>query len=204
MANFQVPQFIDIEDKIVGPLTLKQFGFLAAAFFVSFGFFFILQFYLWVVITVFVSALSAGLAFTKVAGRSLLDYLISGLAFYWKPRVYLWQHEIPAPIKTKVPIIKEIKIPDSKGKPRAQRVVIPKIEVEQPTVTVTQKPQIAESQITKGTGLKNLSEKLMTTKSAIPKREKPFLWFRKGGKDQFATVLKSTGEKISAKRIDYR
>jgi hypothetical protein len=29
--RFQVPQFTDVEDKIVGPLTLKQFVYLAGA-----------------------------------------------------------------------------------------------------------------------------------------------------------------------------
>jgi len=204
MANFQVPQFIDTEDKIVGPLTIKQFGFIAAAFLITIGLFYILEFFFWVILTVFIWALALGLSFAKVSGRTMLEYLISAFTYYWQPHVYLWQHEIPAPIKTEVPIIKEIKIRDSKGIFKTKRLVIPQIKINQPTITVTQKPHLAPSQITTGSGLENLSAKLMTTKSAIPKREKPFLWWRRGGDQQFATVLKSTGERISAKRVDYR
>ena len=37
--QFQTPQFIETENKIIGPLTLKQFFYLAVGFGVSFTFF---------------------------------------------------------------------------------------------------------------------------------------------------------------------
>jgi len=203
MATFQVPQFINTEDKIVGPLTLKQFGFIATAFLVSVLLFYILTFWLWAILVVFFWASALGLSFAKVAGRSLLSYLTSIFLFYWHPRVFLWQHEIPTPVKTTISKIKEFKIPTPTG-PRSKRLSIPKFKFKIPTITVTKKPVLDKTNITTGAGLKDLSNKLMTTKTAIPKREKPFLWFNKAKQDQFATVTKDTGERITAKRVDYR
>lgn len=89
--QFQVPQFIETEDKVIGPLTLKQFLFLAAAGAVSFALFFILKTVLWIMVTFILGTLAAALAFIKVQGRPLPSILLAALGFYWKPRTYLWQ-----------------------------------------------------------------------------------------------------------------
>ena len=59
--QFNVPQFIDIEDKIIGPLTLKQFLFLVAGagllfvlwLFLNLGAFIILSMLIWSMGTLF-------------------------------------------------------------------------------------------------------------------------------------------------------
>ena len=45
--QFQVPQFIETEDKIVGPLTLRQFLYIGAAGLLSFLLFFVLKIWFW-------------------------------------------------------------------------------------------------------------------------------------------------------------
>jgi len=203
MATFQVPQFIDAEDKIVGPLTLKQFGFVATAFLLSVFLFYILDFWLWVILAGFFWISALGLAFFRINGRSLLQYLISIFLYFWNPRIFIWKHEIPTPLKSNISEIKEFKIPTPTG-PRSKRIAIPEIKLKIPTITITKKPILAKNEITSGTGLKDLSNKMMTTKTAIPKREKPFIWFKREDKEKFETLNKSTGEKIVAKRVDYR
>jgi len=89
--QFQVPQFIETEDKVIGPLTLKQFLYLAAAGAVSFALFFLLKAILWIMITFILGSAAAALAFIKVQGRPLPSILLAALGFYWKPRTYLWQ-----------------------------------------------------------------------------------------------------------------
>ncbi len=202
--NFQVPQFIDIEDRIVGPLTLKQFGFIAVAFLLSIGLFYILAFWFWVIITVFLASLAAGLAFTRVSGRALAPFLLSAFTFYWRPRRFLWQHEIPSPLRVSIPEIKEIRLPSAPPGAKTKRFALPKFELKIPTITITKKPELKPTSITTGAGLQSLSEKLMTTKSAIPDREKPFAWLRRRPRDKYEILQKLTGERISAKRIDYR
>ncbi len=91
--QFKVPQFIDIEDKIVGPLTLKQFLYLLAGV----GFLAVLWFYLkltlFIIIAIPVAILVLGLAFYKVNGRPLV-YLLGSLTKYLtKPKLYLWRKD---------------------------------------------------------------------------------------------------------------
>ena len=75
--RFNVPQFIDIEDKIIGPLTLKQFLFVAAGG----GILFILWFYLklsaFVIVAIPIVAFFLALAFFKVNGRPFFYFLIN-------------------------------------------------------------------------------------------------------------------------------
>ena len=69
--QFQIPQFIEVEAKIVGPLTLKQFMYLAAAGGISFASFFIFQTLLFVLITMFVGIIGIALAFIRYNGQPL-------------------------------------------------------------------------------------------------------------------------------------
>ena len=104
MQQFQVPQFIDVEDKIIGPLTLKQFIFLVVggvlAYFIKRVFPDII---FWAVVIPMGGAVAA-LAFLKVNGRPLSHTVISAFKFYAPSRLYLWrkgQKKKPLKEKTK-------------------------------------------------------------------------------------------------------
>lgn len=91
MAEFQVPQFIEEKPKIVGPLTISQFLYLAAAGGVSILGFYILTFTLWLFLSIIVVGAAFALAFVKVNGEDLPAVLLSGFSFIWRPRRYTWQ-----------------------------------------------------------------------------------------------------------------
>ena len=91
--QFQVPQFIESEDKVVGPLTIRQFIYIGIAGGVCAVFYFMLATWLWMMVSVVIMGCSAALAFTKVNGRPLIDVALSAAGFYWKPQIYLWQSE---------------------------------------------------------------------------------------------------------------
>ena len=91
--QFQIPQFIDVEDKIVGPLTLKQFLYFAVAGGFSFILFFLLQLWLWFIIFVFLMAAATAAAFIKYHGRPLPYVAWHAFNYFWKPRLYIWQRE---------------------------------------------------------------------------------------------------------------
>jgi len=97
MAQFQIPQFIEVENKIVGPLTLKQFGYLAAAGAFGFLTYFALVFWLWLFLTAIVAAIAVSLAFVKYNGQPLPKVAFSAFGFFWRPRFYLWQKIEEAP-----------------------------------------------------------------------------------------------------------
>lgn len=94
MAQYQVPQFIETEDKIVGPFTLKQFLFIAGAGAIAFITFYIFVFWLWILITAVVATIAFAFAFVKYNGQP--SYLILGYAlrFVWQPKMYLWKRSM--------------------------------------------------------------------------------------------------------------
>ncbi len=91
--QFQVPQFIETEDKIVGPLSLRQFIYIAVAAALCFVLFFAVKTWLWFLLTVFLAATSFSLAFLKINGQPLVKVVMAGARFLWKPQTFVWQPE---------------------------------------------------------------------------------------------------------------
>jgi hypothetical protein len=92
--QYPVPQFTDVEDKIFGPLTLKQFGIVGTAGAIIFVSYSLTKDLL---ITIFVGLLfgvpALGLAFGKLNGRPLYTSIFSLIGFYFKPRMMLFHKE---------------------------------------------------------------------------------------------------------------
>lgn len=91
--QFQVPQFIETEDKIVGPLTLRQFLYMGLIAGFSFLLFFVVKPWLWILITVIFGGVGAAFAFVKVNGRPFSKIFQSAFRFYWEPQTYVWKTE---------------------------------------------------------------------------------------------------------------
>lgn len=101
--QFQVPQFIDIEDKIIGPLTLKQFMYLAGAAAFSFILFFMLQTWLWIALTVIMGIIAVGFAFIKFNGQPMPKMFVAAIKYFWLPKFYIWHYDNP--VKEQLPTI---------------------------------------------------------------------------------------------------
>lgn len=93
MAQYQVPQFIETEDKIVGPFTLRQFLYIAVAGLISFMLFFVFKLFVWLIFTALISSIAAAFAFVKYNGRPLTTMLFSAFKYLWHPRLYLWKSQ---------------------------------------------------------------------------------------------------------------
>lgn len=94
--KFRVPQFIDMEDKIIGPFTLKQFGYIVGAGGVSFIIWtFIPIHFLAVLVIVPVAGLFLALAFVKYNNRSFGEFLESAFMYYTGAKVYTWKQPSP-------------------------------------------------------------------------------------------------------------
>jgi hypothetical protein len=109
MSTFQVPQFIDIEDKIIGPLSLRQFVILVGTAAVVFLSFKLLQFWLWILVGGAFGALGLALAFLKINGQNFSRVSINFLKYMINPRLYVWQRsgEKKVLVKPQVKIIKK-------------------------------------------------------------------------------------------------
>jgi hypothetical protein len=95
MAQYQVPQFIEVEDKIFGPLTLRQFIWLAGGAGLCLLFFTLLPIYLSFLLAIPVVAASAALAFYQINGRPLIDAVEHGFNYLVSSKLYLWKQRTP-------------------------------------------------------------------------------------------------------------
>lgn len=89
--QFRVPQFIDVEDKVFGPFTLKQFAYIAGAGGLAFIIWtFISIKFIATLIIIPVSGLFIALAFVKINNRPFGDILESAFSYYTNPKLYTW------------------------------------------------------------------------------------------------------------------
>lgn len=91
--EYQVPQFIEVEDKIIGPLTLKQFIYVAGGGGLCIIFFYILPTIVALALSVPVVAFATALAFYKVNGKPFVAMLEAGFNYYLGAKLFLWKHQ---------------------------------------------------------------------------------------------------------------
>ncbi len=91
--RFQVPQFIDIEDKVVGPFTIKQFVYLAGGAGMSFIIYTYLPKYFSLPLVAGVIGLSLALAFYKINNKPFIYMLEAAFLYYTKQNLYIWKKQ---------------------------------------------------------------------------------------------------------------
>ncbi len=97
--QFKVPQFIDIEDKVVGNLSFKQFAYLAGGAGLSYISIKVLPAFLALIITPVLAGLALALTFVKINEKPFSHALESFIRYYSKSRLYLWKKQEPKMIK---------------------------------------------------------------------------------------------------------
>ncbi len=131
MTQYQVPQFVELEDKIVGPLTLKQFLYLAFAGALLFVFWFLFNFYVWLIIAIPVAAVASTFAFLKINDRPFVYFFLAFVKYFTKPKLYIFSGTAgkatpSSPVKEQVeaatPAPREEKITPSKLKELALKL----------------------------------------------------------------------------------
>ncbi len=94
--QFNVPQFIERESRIFGPLTFTQFLYIGSGGVICLLLYFSFaktQFLLFLMATAVIMSLAASLAFVKIGGRSLPTILKNFLFFSMGPKIYLWRRK---------------------------------------------------------------------------------------------------------------
>ncbi|HEY0980404.1 MAG TPA: PrgI family protein [Candidatus Paceibacterota bacterium] len=93
--QFKVPQFIDIEDKVFGPLTFKQFAYLAGGV----GLSYLSINFLPTIVALFLVPMFAGfalaLAFMKYNDKPFIFTVEAFIRYYLRSRLYLWHKQTP-------------------------------------------------------------------------------------------------------------
>ena len=91
--RFEVPQFIEIEDKIFGPLTWRQFLYLGGGIGMAVVLFLRLPFLLFVLSGIPLALLAGALAFYPVNNRPFSYFLEAIVNYFSGKRLYLWRKE---------------------------------------------------------------------------------------------------------------
>jgi len=105
--RYTVPQFIEYEAKIVGPLTFAQFIFIGMAAAVCFVLYFILPLPLFIFFCFIIMVTVFILSLVKVGGRSISTIIGNFLKFNVGTKVYIWKKKEMPVMYTKSELKKE-------------------------------------------------------------------------------------------------
>ena len=116
--QFQVPQFIDIEDKVIGPFTIKQFLYLAGAGVIVFILYRMLSTFITIILAIPIVVIALALGFYRPNNQPFVELLKNFFRFLKKPDFYVWkkQFEKPKTIEPEKENIQIIKRESAKAK----------------------------------------------------------------------------------------
>jgi hypothetical protein len=174
--QYQVPQFIDTEDKVVGPFSLRQFAYVGVAALISGICYFFLQTWLFLIIALVLVGGSLALSFVKINGRPLIKVATSAFYYYWKPQMYVWKPEHPVATASR----------------------------RTPNATVQELPPVQTIQtIAQGNSLHKSWENLQTGTPAAKEMSASQFVEKKMG-ERYQILQRESGDRIAARRVDYR
>lgn len=104
--QFKVPQFLDIEDKIFGPFTFRQFVYLTGGAGICFVLFKLLGFVWGAIPIIAIGAFTGALTFYRPNNKPFIFMLEAGTKYLLTSKLYIWEKHKPEPL-TKSPIDKE-------------------------------------------------------------------------------------------------
>ncbi|MCU0660118.1 MAG: PrgI family protein [Candidatus Pacebacteria bacterium] len=110
--RFEVPQFIDVEDKIFGPFTFKQFLYLAGGAGIIYVLWKLLPAIIAIPLILPVAGLALALTFYKVNGRPFAQTIESWMKYITQDKLYLWKkrERRKTPEKTPMPETEQVPI----------------------------------------------------------------------------------------------
>ena len=98
MQQFTVPQFIDVENKIIGPLTTRQFLIILAAAILGGISYRIFDFSLFLTISIILLIIAALFSFVKINGRPFHFFVLNLMQTIRRPRMRIWNKIPGAPL----------------------------------------------------------------------------------------------------------
>lgn len=91
--RFEVPQFIDIEDKIFGPLTWRQFLYLGGGVGMGVTIFIVWGFFVFILIGLPLALVAGALAFYPINNRPFIFFLEAIYNYLIGKKLYLWRQK---------------------------------------------------------------------------------------------------------------
>lgn len=89
--QFKVPQFLEIEDKIFGPFTFKEFVYLAGGAGICYILYKLLGLWLGAIPILAVAGLSIALTFYHPNGKPFINMIEAGIKYALQNKLYIWK-----------------------------------------------------------------------------------------------------------------
>jgi hypothetical protein len=97
--TFTVPQFIEVESKVIGAITARQFMILLAGSIFVGILYKILSFWPWLIITITVMTICGIFAFAKINGRAFHFFVLNFIQTSKRPSLRVWKVDIKNELK---------------------------------------------------------------------------------------------------------
>ncbi|MFA5778014.1 MAG: PrgI family protein [Candidatus Paceibacterota bacterium] len=91
--QFKVPQFLEIEDKIFGPFTFREFVYLAGGAGLCFTIYKLLGLALSIIPILVVAGIALALTFYRPNNKPFLNMVESGFKYFTQSKLYIWKKE---------------------------------------------------------------------------------------------------------------
>ncbi|HAQ02675.1 TPA: hypothetical protein DEP30_00620 [Candidatus Nomurabacteria bacterium] len=92
--QFKVPQFIDIEDKIFGPFTFRQFAYLIGGGGIVYVLYRLLPFWISIFLILPIIGLTICLVFVKINTKPFEYYLEAAFTYFISSKLYIWKQRL--------------------------------------------------------------------------------------------------------------
>ncbi len=113
----EVPQFIDIEDKIAFQLNAKQFFWVGLGVFLGFIAWGLLETFYFITVAIIIVICLIGIIFVKPYGQDLPVFIKNTFIYMFRPKVYIWKkgYQINNYVNKKKKVVKKIEKKDKKS-----------------------------------------------------------------------------------------
>ncbi|HBA36649.1 TPA: hypothetical protein DCZ15_02110 [Candidatus Falkowbacteria bacterium] len=123
MQQFTVPQFLDVESKIIGPLTTRQFLIILAAAIIMAISYRLFDFSLFLVIAIIITIIAAVFSFVKVNSQPFHLFVLNAIQTVRRPGLRVWNNRLVAiEQEEKLDIIKPGYEPETKKEYKTSRL----------------------------------------------------------------------------------
>lgn len=109
MQQFVVPQFIDVENKIFGPITARQFVLLIIWGLLEFGAFKLLNMVFFVIISIVFGIIFGSFAFAKPNGKPFHYFVLSFYKSKARPNMRVWHNHDALTVSPEIKSNREIR-----------------------------------------------------------------------------------------------
>lgn len=105
--QFKVPQFIDIEDKLFGPFSFRQFAYLVGGGGLIYLLFRVLPLWIAIIPMILVGGLTGLLTFYKINNKPFAYYLQASISYFISNKLYIWKQRLAKPEDKKEEVANE-------------------------------------------------------------------------------------------------